>query len=189
MTPGASPLTSKSLSLAWSFRTRAGLVMPASVGSLMGTLPLEHTGVGSATNGSFLNLGGALGVAILGSIMTTRYQHQLDTSSVSHALPAALHQTVLGSLGAALTVAGHAGGVLGVALAAAARAAFMSGMGAALATGAAVVSAGVLIALLVLPSRQSSIREPDGRVAAGEPALLARTLTGERARGRSLDGG
>ncbi len=167
----------------------AGLVMPASVGSLMGTLPLEHTGVGSATNGSFLNLGGALGVAILGSIMTTRYQHQLNASVVGHALPAALHQTVLGSLGAALTVAGHAGGALGVALGVAARGAFMSGMGAALATGAAVVSAGVLIALLVLPSRQSSTREPEGRAEAGESSLLASSLTGERARGPSLDRG
>ena len=58
----------------------AGLVMPASTGSLMGTLPLEHTGVGSATNGTFLNIGGALGVAILGSIMATRYQHKLGAA-------------------------------------------------------------------------------------------------------------
>jgi EmrB/QacA subfamily drug resistance transporter len=133
----------------------AGLVMPASTGSLMGTLPLEHTGVGSATNGSFLNVGGALGVAVLGSIMSTRYQDRLDASAAVHALPPTLQHTVLGSLGAALAVAERAGGVLGIELAGTARAAFMSGMSAALAIGSAVVLAGVIVALVVLPWRPS----------------------------------
>jgi EmrB/QacA subfamily drug resistance transporter len=131
----------------------AGLVMPACTGSLMGTLPLEHTGVGSATNGSFLNVGGALGVAILGSIMSSRYQHLLGASAAAHALSHAAHQTILGSLGAALGVAGRAGGLLGANLGAAARAAFMSGMSTALTIGASVVLAGLMLALVVLPSR------------------------------------
>jgi Major Facilitator Superfamily len=133
----------------------AGLVMPASTGSLMGTLPLEHTGVGSATNGSFLNLGGALGVAILGSIMSTRFENQLGATTVAHALPAAAQHTILGSLGAALAAAGRLGGPIGRALEDAARAAFMSGMGLALEIGACVVLVGVVIALVVLPSRPS----------------------------------
>jgi EmrB/QacA subfamily drug resistance transporter len=141
----------------------AGLVLPASTGSLMGTLPLEHTGVGSATNGSFLNIGGALGVAIVGSIMSTRYQHQLSASAAAHALPATIHQTILGSLGAALEVAGRAGGLLGAGLATAARTAFMSGMNGALTTGAGVVLAGALLALIVLPSRPGSPPTGDDR--------------------------
>jgi EmrB/QacA subfamily drug resistance transporter len=131
----------------------AGLVMPATTGSLMGTLPLEHTGIGSATNGSFLNVGGAIGVAVLGSIMSTRYEHRLGASAAIHVLPSAVHQTVLGSLGAALTVAERIGGVLGSELAQSARAAFMGGMSTTLAIGAAAVLAGVLVALVVLPSR------------------------------------
>ena len=134
----------------------AGLVMPAAVGSLMGTLPLEHTGVGSATNGTFLNVGGALGVAILGSIMSTRYEHLLSASAAVHSLPTAVGQTVQGSLGAALQVAAHVGGVLGRDLAAAASAAFMNGMSLALEIGAGVVLVGVLVALVVLPSKPSS---------------------------------
>ena len=141
----------------------AGLVMPASTGSLMGTLPLEHTGVGSATNGTFLNIGGALGVAILGSIMATRYQHHLAASAAAHALPPAVRQTALGSLGAALQVATHAGGLLGSALAATARVAFMSGMSVALEIAAGVVLGGVLLALVVLPSRPSTPPAHDGR--------------------------
>ena len=134
----------------------AGLVMPASTGSLMATLPLEHTGVGSATSGSFLNIGGALGVAILGSIMSTRYEHLLSASAAVHSLPTAVGQTVQGSLGAALQVAAHVGGVLGRDLAAAASAAFMNGMSLALEIGAGVVLVGVLVALVVLPSKPSS---------------------------------
>ncbi|MGZ4310886.1 MAG: MFS transporter [Solirubrobacteraceae bacterium] len=65
----------------------AGLVMPAATGSLMGTLPAEHTGVGSATNGSCLNVGGAFGVAVLGSIMATRYQDQLGGGAVARVIP------------------------------------------------------------------------------------------------------
>ena len=134
----------------------AGLVMPASTGSLMGTLPLEHAGVGSATNGTFLNIGGALGVAILGSLMSSRYQHQLGASAAAHFLPAPVQHTILGSLGAALGVAGHVGGLLGSALATAARAAFVTGMSLALEIGGGVVLAGVLLALVVLPSQPSA---------------------------------
>jgi hypothetical protein len=130
--------------------------MPASTGSLMGTLPLEHAGVGSATNGSFLNIGGALGVAILGSVMSTRYQHLLGASAAVHSLPIAARHTILGSLGAALAVAQRVGGLGGTGLATAARAAFMSGMGVALEIAAGVVLAGVVVALVELPSRPSS---------------------------------
>lgn len=134
----------------------AGLVMPASTGSVMGTLPLEHTGVGSATNGSFLNIGGALGVAILGSIMSTRYEHQLGASRAAHAIPSGVRHTILGSLGAALAAAERIGGMLGSGLGTAARTAFMSGMSLALEIAAGVVLAGMLLALAVLPSRPSS---------------------------------
>ena len=148
----------------------AGLTMPACTGSLMGTLPPEHTGVGAATNGSCLNLGGAFGVAILGSIMSARYQHRLLASPAAHALTAAVHQTILGSLGAALGVAGHTGGLLGADLSLAARAAFMSGLNLALTVGAGVVLAGVALALLVLPSRPSSAPATGGRPSREPPS-------------------
>ncbi|MGZ4245965.1 MAG: MFS transporter, partial [Solirubrobacteraceae bacterium] len=73
----------------------AGLVMPAATGSLMGTLPAEHTGVGSATNGSCLNVGGAFGVAVLGSIMATRYQDQLGGGAVARVIPPAARHIIL----------------------------------------------------------------------------------------------
>ncbi|MGZ4165159.1 MAG: MFS transporter [Solirubrobacteraceae bacterium] len=139
----------------------AGLVMPAATGSLMGTLPAEHTGVGSATNGSCLNVGGAFGVAVLGSIMATRYQDQLGGGAVARVIPPAARHIILGSLGAALQVAKHVGGLIGARLAGAARAAFMSGMSDALTVAAGVVLVGVLVALVVLPWRSAEPSAPE----------------------------
>ena len=50
----------------------AGLAMPCATASVMGSLPQEHTGVGSATNGTFLQVGGALGVSVIGILLATR---------------------------------------------------------------------------------------------------------------------
>ena len=131
----------------------AGVVFPACLGSLMGTLPLENTGVGSATNGTFVQIGGALGVAIVGSALSTRYQDRMNTALAGHHVPAAIHDTILGSLGAALGVAERVGGITGALLSAAARTAFMSGMKLGMEIAAGIALAGVLVALIALPFR------------------------------------
>jgi len=131
----------------------AGLVFPAGVGAVMGSLPRDHTGVGSGTNGSFVQIGGALGVAVIGSLLSTRYQHRMTAALRTYHVPHAILQTILGSLGAALGLARALGGVLGLALAHLARSAFISGMGLGMTVGACVALGGALLALLALPSR------------------------------------
>ena len=131
----------------------AGLTIPSATELVMGSLPGGHTGVGSATNGAFLQLGGALGVAVIGSLLNTRYQGRISGTLVPYHVPHAVMQTILGSLGGALGVAGRVGGPLGAELAHLARSAFVSGMDLGLATGACVALAGCLIALIALPSR------------------------------------
>ncbi|MGC9220839.1 MAG: MFS transporter [Solirubrobacteraceae bacterium] len=130
-----------------------GVVMPAAVGTLMGTLPSEHTGLGSATNGTVIQIGGALGVAIIGSVMSARYQHNLTAVLVGHAMPTAVHNTIMGSVGGALSVSAHLGGVVGGELAHAARLAFMSGVDLSLQIAAGLAGLGILLALIVLPLR------------------------------------
>ena len=137
----------------------AGLVIPSATESVMGSLPSGHTGVGSATNGTFLQVGGALGVAVIGSLLNTRYQDTMTSTLAPYHVPHAVMQTVLGSVGGALGVAAHVGGFLGTELAQLARSAFVSGMDLGLATGACVAVAGCLIALIVLPSKAPD--EPD----------------------------
>ena len=139
----------------------AGLTIPSATESVMGSLPGGHTGVGSATNGAFLQVGGALGVAVIGSLLNTRYQDRITTALMPYHVPHAVLQTVLGSLGGALGVASRVGGVLGAELGHLARAAFVSGMDLGLATGACVAAAGCIIALLALPSRTATEVRPD----------------------------
>ena len=138
----------------------AGLVIPAATGSVMGSVPPAHTGVGSATNGSFMQVGGALGVAIIGSLLSTRYWQRLSPALSPYRLPHAVEQTIRGSLGGALEVAERIGGREGQLLAGVAHSAFVSGMDLGLLIGASVALAGALFALLALPSGAPDARTP-----------------------------
>ncbi|HEU5426540.1 MAG TPA: MFS transporter [Actinocrinis sp.] len=131
----------------------AGLAIAPGTASVIGALPPERTGVGSATNGTALQTGGALGVAVIGAALAGRYQGHLGAVLAGHPMPAAVQHAITGSLGGALTVAHQVGGPLGAALADAARAAFASGMDLALGIGAIVVALGALLVLIALPAR------------------------------------
>jgi EmrB/QacA subfamily drug resistance transporter len=138
----------------------AGLVIPAATESVMGSLPRGDTGVGSATNGALMQVGGALGVAVIGSLLSTRYQDRLTTSMAGYHVPHAVSTTILGSLGGALGVAAHLGGTLGALLAHLARSAFISGADLGVRTGAAVAVVGCLLALAALPARPPDDSDP-----------------------------
>ncbi len=149
----------------------AGLAFPPSTGAVMGSVPAEHTGVGSATNGSFLQVGGALGVAVIGSLLSTRYQHRLGEALAPHHVPHAIQEVILGSLGSALGVARQVGGLAGQLLAQFARSAFISGMDLGLQVAALVAVAGALLALLALPSRSmAEKRAPSAPAQPADPA-------------------
>ena len=52
----------------------AGLLFPAATNSVLGALSQGDAGVGSAANSTAIQVGGALGVAVIGSVLSTRYQ-------------------------------------------------------------------------------------------------------------------
>ena len=133
----------------------AGLLLPTATNSVVGSVPQGDSGMGSASNAVALQVGGALGVAVIGSVLSTRYQDHMTTALAGGHLQAAATQAILGSLGGALAVAARAGGAVGALLAHAARAAFMSGNQIALAVGAAVALGGVVLVLARLPLRVS----------------------------------
>jgi EmrB/QacA subfamily drug resistance transporter len=133
----------------------AGLLLPTATNSVIGSVPQGDSGIGSATNAVALQVGGALGVAVIGSVLSTRYQNHMTAALAGQHVPAAAAHAILGSLGGALAVADAAGGATGALLAQAARAAFMSGNQTALAVGAAVALGGALLMLARLPSRTS----------------------------------
>lgn len=130
----------------------AGLSFAPCTDAVMGSLPLQDAGVGSATNSAALQTGGAIGVAVFGSLLNTRYQDQLKPLLAHHFMPASALHLIMGSLGGALEIAKHAG-PLGAALAGAARQAFVEGLDLAVLVGGIVALAAALLVLALLPNR------------------------------------
>jgi EmrB/QacA subfamily drug resistance transporter len=137
------------------------LALAPSTESVMGSLPKEEAGVGSATNDTAMQLGGALGVGVLGTALILRYQH-LVSPVVAHAgVPASVQGLINSSLGAALAVAQHAPAPLGSQLTLLARRSFVSGMDLALMIATVVVAAAAVLVLVLLPNRGSGAAAVD----------------------------
>ena len=151
-----------------------GLFLPTATNSVVGSVPQGDSGIGSASNAVALQVGGALGVAVIGSVMSTRYRDHMIVALAGRHVPDAISHTILGSLGGALAVAASVGGATGALLAHAARSAFMNGGKVALAVGAAVAVGGAALVVTRLPSRVShqaphpgtDIPQPDRRSSA-----------------------
>jgi EmrB/QacA subfamily drug resistance transporter len=118
---------------------------------MMSAVPLGRAGVGSAMNDTSRELGGALGVAVLGSLAATRYASAVAPALDGAALPADRYDAAAAGLPGALDVAGRLGGAPGQALADAARSAFADGFGLAALVGAALVLATAAATALLLP--------------------------------------
>ncbi len=131
----------------------AGLLMPTATDSVLGSLPSGDAGVGSATNGVCIQVGGAVGVGVIGSVLATRYQNHLGAVIAPAHVPPDARHAILGSLGGALEVASRVPGATGQALATAARAAFLSGVEVAFTAAACVAAIGALVILVALPAR------------------------------------
>ncbi len=130
-------------------------VMPPVTESVMSSLPREKAGVGSAVTNTIRQVGGALGVAVLGSVLSEVYRHQFSPHLT--ALPAKVADTASESLASTYAVAAKLGpagrGLLGPA-----NDSFVTAMHWA-ATGSAVVAAlGVLAVLRWLP--RYSVQHP-----------------------------
>jgi EmrB/QacA subfamily drug resistance transporter len=141
-----------------------GLGLAPSVESIMGSLPISDAGVGSATSDTSMQLGGALGVAVLGSALNMRYQDFMTPVLAHQQIPPNIERLIVGSLGGALAVATHIPGKTGMALAEAARRGFVSGMDLGLVVATVVVAVAGVVVLAALPSRASQEPLSDGAI-------------------------
>jgi len=133
-----------------------GLVMAPATESIMGSLPLAKAGVGSAMNDTTRQMGGAVGVAVLGSIFSSIYGTKVVDALRGRA-PAAGLEGAKRSIGVALDIARRVGGRAGAALTATIRNAFVDGFHAAMLVAAAVALVGVVVVVLWLPARARRI--------------------------------
>ncbi len=164
-----------------------GFVMAPAIDMVLGVVPVERSGVGSATSSAMIQIGGALGVGVLGSVLSTRYQDHLAPLLAGHPIPAEARNAILSSVGGALAVAARAGGHLGDELSHVAKLAFTSGMDLSLIVGACATLAGVLVAALFLPTRLEGLHTPPAPPAA-DPGAGPGAPPGDDAPASAADG-
>ena len=119
---------------------------------LMASVPRNRSGMGSAMNDTTRELGGALGVAILGAILSATYTGKI-AGTVSH-FPEQVRVGLESSLAVALQVAEGLGDAADEVVAAAMDA-FMAGMNSASLVAAVIIFVAALIALFGLPKHTS----------------------------------
>ena len=116
---------------------------------IVGSAPPEKAGAASGISETASELGGALGLAILGSIGTALYRSQV-ASALPAGIPVTGAKAALDTLGGAVVVAKELPGPLGLALLNTAREAFISGLHLAAAISAAIAVAAAIMAVIVL---------------------------------------
>lgn len=146
--------------------TGLGLAFTPATNAIMGSLPPDKAGVGSAMNDLTREVGGALGIALFGSLVTLRYQSYFrdalsslppeDAERVSTELARSISESLTGALQSAKGLApADAERVV-----AAGRAAFLDGQGLAVGIGVAIALVAAGLAWWKLPAGD----EPVGQV-------------------------
>ncbi|MFG1948673.1 MFS transporter [Nonomuraea sp. NPDC048826] len=135
----------------------SGLAVPTAINVLMGAVPAEHAGVGSAVNDTIQQAGAALGVAVLGSVMADAYTRNM---------PSGVPEAARRNISDALKLGDQA-------LAGAAREAFTNGMALTFTASACGVVLAAVIAIFVLRDRKLAAAPSEPATAAGH--MLAGT--------------
>ncbi len=143
--------------------------------AIMGALPLNEAGAGSAVNDTTREVGGTLGVAVMGSVLAGIYGHHIQHALAGSSLPASVRDAANSSVTAGVEAAAK---LHDASLAASVKSAYLSGMHTAswVAAGACLVAA-VVIAF-ALPARGTVIATPEAPKEDAE--ILDTTATGTR---------
>jgi hypothetical protein len=126
--------------------------------AIMGVVPKEKAGIGSAVNDATRELGATLGVAVIGSVYASLYASGIRDAA--GALPAPAVNAATESIGAAIAVSNQLGAA-GQPLLDAARSAFFDGFQIGCLVAAGVLIVGAVFAARFLPSRPSQATEVD----------------------------
>jgi EmrB/QacA subfamily drug resistance transporter len=154
-----------------------GLTSSPATEAIMGALPAGKAGVGSAVNDTTREVGGTLGVAIVGSVLSSAYGSHLGTALARLGVPPPAASQARESVAAGLAVAARLPAALRGPALAAVRDAYVAGLhqGSLVAAGATAVAAlTALIFLPARPARTSAAESPDFSAAAVPSGAAAR---------------
>ncbi len=141
-----------------------GLVLPQATNGVLASVPRERAGMGSAVNDAVGELGGSLGVAILGASMALTYRRHIEAAitaagDAAQALPREALDAARESLAAASLAAARLPDDVVEPFRQVTAQAFVTGMGWALLIGALVVGLGALLAWRGLPDHVERVEE------------------------------
>jgi DHA2 family multidrug resistance protein-like MFS transporter len=141
------------------------LALMVAIGMIVGSAPVERAGAASALSETGLELGGALGIALLGSLGTAVYRSRI-AGAIPADVPASVADAARDSIGGAVAATDGLTGRAGADLLDAARDAFTSALHAAATVGAIVMVATAVLMIAVLRRTHASTEpaasfEPD----------------------------
>src|SRR6266566_1205001 len=156
-----------------------GLTISPMTAAAVAGMPPGQAGVASATVNTNRQVGGALGVAVLGAIVTARFSAELPSRLAPLHLPAAVRERIEAAAGQGVTGASGAGGGGDVSSGAVRRAvsdAFMAGIHSAYLVSGTGLLVAALLAVFLLRPRVDRRREGVAGEAALEPSEVGRPL-------------
>jgi Na+/melibiose symporter-like transporter len=127
-----------------------GLATAPATTAITSALPPQPQGIASAVNDLAREVGGALGIAVLGSVLNNGYRTRITAAAVH--LPSRAAAAIKGSIAAAAEAAPHHG-AKGVVLLSHAQNAFVNGLQNALIVAACVLFAAAVIVAILAPRR------------------------------------
>jgi MFS transporter, DHA2 family, multidrug resistance protein len=146
------------------------LMIPLATDLIVGTAPQERAGAASGISETGAELGGATGIAILGTIGTAVYRSRV-ADAVPEGIPATAVEAAQDTLGGALVVAGGLPEGAGAALIEGARGAFTQGLHLTAAIGA-ILSVGLALMVVVLLRGVKAGSGADEGETGGEQSLV-----------------
>ncbi len=131
-----------------------GLAMPIAVNAAIGALDSESSGVGSALIQAMRQVGGTLGVAVLGTIIASAYKNHLNVTG----LPQTLADVARGSVAGGVVVANKIGSIN---LLENVKLSFVHGMNITLWIGAGIAFVNAILAAIFLPNKSTHAVKED----------------------------
>ncbi|MDQ1425765.1 MAG: hypothetical protein QOD72_3263 [Acidimicrobiaceae bacterium] len=139
--------------------TGMGCIMAPATESIMGSLPRNKAGVGSAMNDTTRQVGGALGVAVIGSVLASFYRPAITSKVGALNVSPSVLSTARDSVGGAVQVGATLPAATGNALIAIAKTEFVHAFASALLVGGGIIAIAAVVVFVFLPARARDARE------------------------------
>jgi hypothetical protein len=128
-------------------------VMAPATESIMGSLPRAKAGVGSAVNDTTRQMGGAIGVALIGSLLASVYRGDVRSGLAGSGLSGSAVDRASSTVQSGVAVAGETGGTTGARVLGVVHDAFLSGYHLGVVVAAGITALAAVGVFLWLPAR------------------------------------